>query len=663
MRIGLFSDTYLPEINGVASSVHILREALEKQGHTVFVITTKPANCEEDQNVLRLSGIELKKLYGYIMTSPIHIQAYNKVKSMDLDIIHVHTEFSVGIFARIVSKMQGIPLVSTYHTTYEDYTHYINVINASVVDKIAKKAVSRLSRLYVDSSTEIIAPSEKTKEMLEGYKVKKKIHVVPTGLQIERFVYAKEKEERGKEIRKELGVSDEECLIVYLGRLAQEKSIDMLLDGVNELKKKQVPCKLLVVGAGPAEDGLKEQAKQLDIEGIVLFVGKKVAKEVPYYYAAADCFASASTSETQGMTYIEALASGLPILARPDEILSELIEEGKTGYYFKDALEMSDKIQQFMTLSKSQREESAQAARLKVEPYNMDRFYENVINVYEEALKDEENLYRIDKVRLKNDYVHLTFEGPESDSVKVLVDADVYLEMGYRKGRKITKEELDHLIEMEEVVKAYQRCLRKLSVKDRTRKEMYDWLTQNTDLDIEDINKIIERLEEHKFVDDYRYVKDAVYNMKATLSGEKKIYKVLRKKGIAPDMIHEALEVDRDEDLEYVNALKWATKIAPSIKDKSIKMRKQVLFQKLVNQGFSGEVLDKVMMNINLEKDERDEMEILRKVAGKAKKRNEKKYEGYQLRNAVYRYCATQGFETEHIYAILDEMEWDDEKN
>ncbi|MEG2330327.1 glycosyltransferase, partial [Anaerorhabdus sp.] len=125
MRIGLFSDTYLPEINGVASSVHTLRVQLEKNGHTVYVITTKTESNVEDDDpfVLRLSGIELKKLYGYVLTSPIHINAYNEIKEMQLDLVHAHTEFSVGIFARIVAKLQGLPLVSTYHTTYEDYTH------------------------------------------------------------------------------------------------------------------------------------------------------------------------------------------------------------------------------------------------------------------------------------------------------------------------------------------------------------------------------------------------------------------------------------------------------------------------------------------------------------------------------------------------------------
>lgn len=663
MRIGLFSDTYLPEINGVATSVHILREALEASGHTVFVITTKPKEYEEDKEVLRLSGLELKKLYGYVLTSPIHLNAYNQIKEMKLDIIHVHTEFSVGIFARIVAKMQELPLVSTYHTTYEDYTHYINFAHLDVVDKIAKKAVSKISRLYVDSSSAVISPSEKTKKMLETYKVRKTIYVVPTGLPLHRFSQDNEKDKRAKKIREALGVNDKECLIVYLGRLAQEKSIDILIDGIHELKKRNKPCKLLIVGAGPSEEKLKEQASMLGVSQEVIFAGKKIAEEVPDYYEAADCFASASTTETQGLTYIEALASGLAIFARPDEILKGLLVESETGYYFSDESTFADKMELFLNIPEQEKEKIKSKAREKVEPYNIERFAEKITQVYKSAIAQNKELYQIEKIQTKNDYVQLTLSISSAQPIKILMDIDVYFEMGYRKGHYLTAEEVADLIEMEEAVKAYQMCLRKLSVKDRSRKEMYDWLTQNTKLGIEDINKIIERLEKSNFIDDYRYTKESVFNLKGALSGEKKIFNILRKKGITPDMINEVLESSRNDNEEYNNALKWAKKTQGTIRDKSVKMRKQVLFQKLVNQGYSGEVLSRVMMDIDFEKDERDEMEVLRKVAGKCKKRNERKYQGTQLRNVVYRYCATQGFDVEDIYVILDEMRWDDDKD
>ena len=147
MNIALFTDTFTPEINGVVSSIVTLKTELELHGHNVYVVTTHSnlLEVEYKDNVLRLPGIELKQLYGYILTSPIHFTCLNKIKEMNLDLIHAHTEFGVGIFARIISRYLSIPLVSTYHTTYEDYTHYVNKFNLESVEKAAKKAVTRLT--------------------------------------------------------------------------------------------------------------------------------------------------------------------------------------------------------------------------------------------------------------------------------------------------------------------------------------------------------------------------------------------------------------------------------------------------------------------------------------------------------------------------------------
>lgn len=662
MRIGLFTDTYLPEINGVVSSIHTLRLQLEKNGHTVFVITTKSESAEDDKDqfVLRLSGIELKKLYGYVLTSPIHIFAYNQIKEMKLEIIHAHTEFGVGIFARIIAKMQGLPLVSTYHTTYEDYTHYINIINSETVNKLAKKAVSSLSKLYGDSSTEMIAPSEKTREMLLRYGIKKNIYVIPTGLDLVRFSNKHASKEDRNKIRSQYGVADDECLVVYVGRIAQEKSIDFVIDGFSYLKKDNVPCKFLIIGAGPDVELLQEQTKKLNLEDTVIFAGKKSSDTIPSYYHASDCFVSASLTETQGMTYIEALACGLPVFARFDEVLKEIVVEDETGYYFSTPEEFSIKIKKYLALSNEQKHELSKRAINHAKPYDCQEFYEKIIHVYKIAIANYSELYEIDRIRSKNDYIQLYLVSPKNEDIKILVSLDTYFNSGYRKGMKLTQSEIDVLLSEEEEVKVYQSCLRKLAIKDRTRKEMYDWITQNTTLEIDAVNRVIEKLEEHHFIDDLRYAKSAVFTMKMTLVGEIKIIRNLKKKGIAIEMIEEVLRSSDNSD-EFENALKWAVKVQFTIKDKSVKMKKKLIQQKLFLQGYSVDIIEKVMTDLNFVDDERSEIDTLRKIATKAKKRYEKKYTGFKLRNTVYRYCASMGFDAEDIYAVLDEMEWKDE--
>ncbi|MEG0176463.1 glycosyltransferase [Anaerorhabdus sp.] len=661
MRIGLFSDTYLPEINGVASSVHILREQLIKNGHTVYVITTKPEGGvdDEDPYVIRLSGIELKKLYGYVLTSPIHISAYNRIKECNLDLVHAHTEFSVGIFARIVAKLQGLPLVSTYHTTYEDYTHYVNIIHSDAIDKIAKRAVASLSRLYGDSSTEMIAPSQKTKDMLIRYGITKSIYVVPTGLDLDRFNPKNTSKDIAKRIRSDFNVKDDEVLVTFVGRIAQEKSIDFVIDGFSYVKKMGLPCKLLIVGSGPDVEILQEQAKKLGLEDTVLFAGKKPAKDIPSFYHASDCFVSASITETQGMTYVEALASGLPLFARPDDVLEELVVEGETGFYFKTPEELALKIKEYMDLSDEAKKQMAVRALTKAKPYDSQEFYRKIMHVYESAIANYSNMYVIEQIKPKNDFIQIYLDSPNSESIKILVSLERYFNCGYRKGFKLTHEEIASLQKEEEGVKAYQSCMRKITVKDRTRKEIYDWLTQNTKCEIYVINKIVEKLEEHGFINDLKYTKNAVYTMKLTLTGENKIVRTLKKKGIPVDMIEEVMS--ENDDSELSNACKWAEKIKPTIKEKSVKMKKKILREKLMIQGFNESVISDVMSSISFSEDERQEIDNLRKVAAKAKKRYERKYSGFKLRNTVYRYCATMGFEMEDIYVILDEMEWKDE--
>ena len=189
MRIGLFSDTYLPDINGVATSVETLRKTLEEHGHDVFVIANHKGliHLKREGNILRLPGIELKWLYGYAMSSPLQIKAKEEIKMMNLDIIHVHTEFGVGIFARTVAKDLNIPVVTTYHTMYEDYTHYFNEYDIEMVEKMLKSLAGNLSKLAHNNAQVVISPSQKTKETLIGYGLTAPIHVIPTGIDLKRY--------------------------------------------------------------------------------------------------------------------------------------------------------------------------------------------------------------------------------------------------------------------------------------------------------------------------------------------------------------------------------------------------------------------------------------------------------------------------------------------
>ncbi len=392
MRIGIFTDTYLPDVNGVVTSVVTLKKALEKHGHEVFVVTNHDDMLKTtfEDNVLRLPGLKLDFLYGYKLTNPIQIAAAKPIKAWNLDIIHVHQEFGVGIFGRSVARAFEIPLVSTYHTTYEDYTHYVNFFKSETIDTISKKAVEGLSKAFTRKSDIVIAPSKKTKEMLEGYGVKNRIDVIPTGLDLERFEKEKTSQTQIDTIKSKYAIKEGQSVFVFVGRLAKEKSVDMVIEAFKIIKDKGLNAKFMIVGEGPDHKILEKLVRDLGLSDYVCFTGLVQSEAVPAYYHVADAFISASTTETQGLTYIEALASGLGLFARKDEVLEGIVIENKTGFFFEDKYELAKKLEEFILNQNLKNEIYANAIEVS-KKYSLDEYYQSIINCYQAAIEVEKN--------------------------------------------------------------------------------------------------------------------------------------------------------------------------------------------------------------------------------------------------------------------------------
>lgn len=390
MRIGLFSDTYAPDINGVVSSIVTLQHALEALGHEVFVIANQPRLFKRgyDGKILRLSGLELKWMYGYTMTSPFQPSAVKTIRAMNLDIIHAHTEFGVGIYARSVAKKLNLPLVSTYHTTYEDYTHYINPLHVKTVERTLRKMVARLSKYFSERGHAVIAPSAKTKTMLEGYGITCPIYVIPTGLDLKRFDKRASSPQAIQALRESMGFSEDTFVILFVGRLAEEKAIDLVIQGFSHVDRVALKAKLVIVGGGPDDHRLQSLAKSLNLDEDVIFTGKKPSAEVPLYYHSADAFVSASLTETQGMTFIEAMAAECPLFARPDDVLSELVIEDRTGYYFTTPEGFAEKVAHHLRKSVAERNAMKKAARAQVQVYDDREFGKVVAEVYQKTVDD-----------------------------------------------------------------------------------------------------------------------------------------------------------------------------------------------------------------------------------------------------------------------------------
>ena len=387
MRIGLFTDTYPPYINGVSTSIAMLKTALEKQGHEVFVVTVNADKLkyENEEKIIRIPGIPIG-IYDYRLTGIYPLRAIEKIRKWNLDVIHSHTEFGVGTFARLLAKQFDIPLVHTYHTMYEDYVHYIT---KGYFNRSSKKIVEYLTKFYCDkTATELIVPTKKTYDLFkEKYRVDRNVHIVPTGIEVERFYKEQFKKREIDELRHQFGLKKDDFVILFVGRLGEEKSVDLLIEAQVSLARTNPNCKLLIVGDGPDREKFEKLVKKFRLEDNVIMTGKVPWEEVPKYYMLANVFATASKTETQGLTVIEAMAASKPVLAVDDDAFRMVVVNDLNGYLFSNKRQYKKQVRTIIKDTDKLHSLSKQA-RITAESHSAKYFAEKVLDVYKTALGD-----------------------------------------------------------------------------------------------------------------------------------------------------------------------------------------------------------------------------------------------------------------------------------
>ena len=398
MRIGIFTETYTPYISGLVTSEVMLKNALEKQGHEVYVVT---ANLESfkyewnpEERVLKIPGLPTG-IYDSRLTSIYPIKAVNKIRGWKLDVIHSQTEFAIGTFARLIAKQYHIPLVHTYHTLYEDYVHYIT---KGYFNRSSKKLVEYLTRFYCETTaTELIVPTNKIYKIFkEKYKFKKNIHIIPTGIEVDRFFVENINEKDVRNLRNTLNLSKRDFVVLFVGRLAEEKNIEFLINSERVLKEKYKNIKLLIVGDGPDKEKYEKLSKNLGLDKHVIFTGKVSWDDMPYYYHVSNVFATASKSETQGLTVIEAMAANTVPVCMRDEAFQSMVTDELNGLFFETEEEYQNQILSLYK-DKEKLEYLNKQARIQAEHYSSKNYADRAIEVYERAIKEkkEEGRYGI----------------------------------------------------------------------------------------------------------------------------------------------------------------------------------------------------------------------------------------------------------------------------
>jgi len=391
----------------------------------------------------------------------------------------------------------------------------------------------------------------------------------------------------------------------------------------------------------------------------VIFTGKKSSDEVPLYYACADCFVSASLTETQGMTYIEALACGLPVFARWDDVLENLVVEGESGFLFDDAQMFAEKLTSYFSLPKEQRQNFRQKAISKVTQYDAKVFCSKVLSVYYQAIDDYSQAYEVVKIKTFDDCVRIYVQNDSEDQPqKILISFDDYFSYKIRLHTMLDRFTVSDFKQKELKLEAYRNAVRKLRVKDYTRKEMKLFFQRKNILSDQMIDEVLDELEEKGYINDELYIQNKIEKLQYSLVGKGNIRHSLINKGINSEDVEEALK-GLDNEGELIKAKKMAQKLMTTMKDTSRKMKKQKIINKLISLGFDGDIARRSAEELDYEQE--DESPALEKTIQKALRSYVRKYQGKELQSKIMLYCMRKGFSRSDIQCKLEEMECLDE--
>jgi len=384
MKVAIFTETYLPYINGVVTHIHSLRVGLEMLGHEVMVVTADPQVKEFTlkDGVLYCPSLEMKKLYGFGLASPISSKRTRYLDEFKPDVLHIHQEFGIGLFGYSYAKRRKIPYVYTMHTMYDDYLYYVV---PNFVIPTAKKVAGKYFAMLSKGAAEITGPSKKVEKYLRSHGVYRRIHVVPNPVDLDAFNPDTLSKEKAMEIRRGLGYSDSDFLVSFVGRIGREKGFDTLINYWKEALSDHKDIKLIIIGDGPDRESLVQQVKDMGMDDQIRFLGKIMHDELPPTLYSCDMYVTASLSDTNSISMLEAMALGMPVAHIKDELNQGQVVEGVNGYIFNSAEEMAEKI---MLYKNTEDKESIKASvRESVSSKGAIALGRNLESIYNLALK------------------------------------------------------------------------------------------------------------------------------------------------------------------------------------------------------------------------------------------------------------------------------------
>lgn len=387
MRIGFFTDTYTPQINGVVTSIRLFAKALERQGHTVYIFAPTPRQPSDGPRVIRIPSIPFVFQPEMRLAAMYSAHAYRLVRRANLDVIHSHDPFAIGLFGLAMAKRFRIPHVHTYHALFAEYVHYVWETH------LARELVDRLSKEFCDQCDTIIAPSSKIERALLGWGVTTPVVTLPTGVDARRFAPRDGDAATIAAFRKHYRIPADARLLTFVGRLGLEKNVDLLIAALAKIKTPE--ARLMIVGDGPHRGELVKHLKSVGVRDRAIFTGYLGPEDVRIAYHASEALFFASTSETQGLVITEAMAAGLPAIAVEDLAIADAVETGVNGLLVPgSALALADAVDRLLA-DDALRASMGAASRRRAENLSIENQAARLAAVYEGLLETHASPRRV----------------------------------------------------------------------------------------------------------------------------------------------------------------------------------------------------------------------------------------------------------------------------
>ncbi|CCO07104.1 glycosyltransferase family 4 protein [Desulforamulus hydrothermalis] len=375
MRIGIFTDSYLPYIGGVVRSIEIFTEELRRLGHEVNIYAPSYPGVAKEKDIFRFPAIPTPTYKGFYLAVPFAGGLERFLSVNRPDVIHVHSPFLLGRLGAKIARKLGVPLIFTFHTLYDQYTHYVPFAR-----ELSKGITRKICVDFCNRCDLVITPTENISRHIRSMGVTSPIKCLPTGIQLSEFA------DLDKNWLRQTFALEEQTILLSVGRAGKEKNISFLLDCFAQICRRHSNVTLILVGDGPELENLKSYAQNLGLTDKVIFTGKLAREKLVKVYGGADLFVFASMTETQGIVIAEAKAAGLPVVAVNAYGVSDMVVDGEDGYLVRPAIESFVNKVNFLIENKALRKKMGNQALLNAQALSSRKCAEKLVAYYESLL-------------------------------------------------------------------------------------------------------------------------------------------------------------------------------------------------------------------------------------------------------------------------------------